>query len=83
VKSGQLRLSALYGGVVETMRVRRAGPSKLRRIATHKPGRINRFAAKQYCALACARVADDNCNREKFAWRKLNREAADFAATGL
>jgi hypothetical protein len=45
--------------------------------------RINRFAAKQYCALACARVAEDNRNTEKFAWRKLYREATDFAATGL
>jgi hypothetical protein len=45
--------------------------------------RINRFAAKQYCALACARVAEDNCNKEKFTWRKFSREATDFAATGL
>jgi hypothetical protein len=60
----------------------RAG-SQLSRIATHKPGRINRFAAKQYCTLACARVAEDNWNREKFTRRDLDREAADFAATGL
>jgi len=60
------------------MRVPRRGARSLQRIATHKPGRINRFAAKQYCALACARVAEDNCNEEKFTRRKLNRAAADL-----
>jgi hypothetical protein len=53
------------------------------RIAMHKPGWINRNTAKRYCALACARVAEDNCNKEKFTWREPHREATDFAATGL
>jgi hypothetical protein len=59
------------------------GLRSLQGIAAHKPGRINRFAARQYCALACAGAAEDNCNTEKFSWQKRYREATDFAATGL
>jgi hypothetical protein len=65
------------------MRSAGRGIRGFQRIATHKPGWINRITAKQYCALACAGVAEDNCNREKFTWRELYREATDFAATGL
>jgi hypothetical protein len=46
-------------------------------------GPINRFAARQYCTLACDRMAEDNCNNEKIRLAKLYGEATAFAATGL
>jgi hypothetical protein len=82
VKSGQLRLSALALLFTGQHQVRGALNSfRLCCVAQTRP--INRFAARQYWALACDRAAEDNYYKVKFDWQKLAEEATDFAATGL
>jgi hypothetical protein len=48
-------------------------------IASHNRRLINRFAAGQYCALACGGPSVDNCSG-KFAWQ-AQKAVTGFAAT--
>jgi hypothetical protein len=48
-------------------------------VAAHNRRLINRFAARQYCALACDCPSVDNCRGNSLGWPK--KAVTGFAAT--
>jgi hypothetical protein len=53
----------------------RLGSRAVACIATHNEGLINRFTARQYCALACDLASDDNCFNRQICLAELTERA--------
>src|ERR1700733_6723355 len=75
-KPHPIRLLALY----PAMSGSHQDGFRLEPVAAHKSWRINRFAARQYCALACERPSEDNCSRKNSPGSPTKRSRV-FAAT--